>query len=201
MNTTITRTLAATAALTIGLTLAGCSTNNAGSSDNSSSSSSSSSSTHNDQDVTFTQGMLPHHKQAIEMSDMLLAKGSDVDPDVVTLAKQIKAEQAPEIKTMTGWLKAWGEPTEMSSMSGMDHSSMSGGMMSDADMNALDSASPADAGKLFLQQMVEHHTSAVDMAKTEVDKGKNTDAVAMAKSIVSSQTEQISQMKDMLASM
>jgi uncharacterized protein (DUF305 family) len=201
MNTTITRTLAATAALTIGLTLAGCSTNNAGSSDNSSSSSSSSSSTHNDQDVTFTQGMLPHHKQAIEMSDMLLAKGSDVDPDVVTLAKQIKAEQAPEIKTMTGWLKAWGEPTEMSSMSGMDHSSMSGGMMSDADMNALDSASPADAGKLFLQQMVEHHTSAVDMAKTEVDKGKNTDAVAMAKSIVSSQTEQINQMKDMLASM
>ena len=200
MNTTITRTLAATAALTIGLTLAGCSTNNAGSSDNSSSSSSAASA-RNDQDVTFTQGMLPHHKQAVEMSDMLLAKGSDVDPDVVTLAKQIKAEQAPEIKTMTGWLKAWGEPTEMSSMSGMDHSSMSGGMMSDADMDALDKADAADAGKLYLEQMVEHHTSAVDMAKTEVNKGKNTDAVAMAKSIVSSQTEQISQMKDMLASM
>ncbi|NUU26846.1 DUF305 domain-containing protein, partial [Curtobacterium albidum] len=39
------------------------------------------------------------------------------------------------------------------------------------------------------------------MAKTEVDKGKNTDAVAMAKSIVSSQTEQITQMQDMLASL
>ncbi|WXF91453.1 DUF305 domain-containing protein [Curtobacterium flaccumfaciens pv. flaccumfaciens] len=49
--------------------------------------------------------------------------------------------------------------------------------------------------------MVEHHTSAVDMAKTEVDKGKNSDAIALAKSIVSSQTEQITQMKDMLASM
>ncbi len=36
--------------------------------------------------------------------------------------------------------------------------------------------------------MVQHHKGAVDMAKTEVDKGKNTDAVAMAKSIVSSQT-------------
>ncbi|OII40416.1 hypothetical protein BIV02_06825 [Curtobacterium sp. MMLR14_014] len=199
MNTTITRTLAAAAALTIGLTLAGCSTNNAGSSD-SSSSSSSAASAHNDQDVMFAQQMLPHHKQAVEMSDMLLAKGSDVDADVVTLAKQIKAEQGPEITSLTSWLKQWGEPTEMSSMSGMDHSSMSG-MMSDSDMDALDSASPADAGKLFLQQMVEHHTSAVDMAGTEVDKGKNTDAVAMAKSIVSSQTEQINQMKDMLASM
>jgi uncharacterized protein (DUF305 family) len=199
MNTTITRTLAAAAALTIGLTLAGCSTNNAGSSDNSSSSSSAASA-HNDQDVTFAQQMLPHHKQAVEMSDMLLAKGSDVDADVVTLAQQIKAEQGPEITSLTSWLKQWGEPTEASSMSGMDHSSMSG-MMSDSDMDALDSASPADAGKLFLQQMVEHHTSAVDMAGTEVDKGKNTDAVAMAKSIVSSQTEQINQMKDMLASM
>ncbi|MEJ8283650.1 DUF305 domain-containing protein [Curtobacterium citreum] len=199
MHTT-TRALAAAAALTIGLTLAGCSTNSTGSSDNSSSSTSAASA-HNDQDVMFTQGMLPHHQQAIEMSDMLLDKGSDVDADVVTLAKQIKAEQAPEIKTMTGWLKAWGEPTEASSMSGMDHSSMSGGMMSDSDMDALDKASAADTGKLYLEQMVEHHTSAVDMAGTEVDKGKNSDAIALAKSIVSSQTEQITQMKDMLASM
>jgi len=199
MHTT-TRALAAAAALTIGLTLAGCSTNSTGSSDNSSSSTSAASA-HNDQDVMFTQGMLPHHQQAIEMSDMLLDKGSDVDADVVTLAKQIKAEQAPEIKTMTGWLKAWGEPTEALSMSGMDHSSMSGGMMSDSDMDALDKASAADAGKLYLEQMVQHHTSAVDMAKTEVDKGKNSDAIALAKSIVSSQTEQITQMKDMLASM
>ncbi|MGU3411474.1 DUF305 domain-containing protein [Microbacterium sp. M1A1_1b] len=201
MHTTTTRALAAAAALTIGLTLASCSTNTTSSEGSSSSSSTPAASAHNNQDVTFTQGMLPHHQQAIEMSDMLLDKGSDVDDDVVALAKQIKAEQAPEITTMTGWLKAWGEPTEMSSMSGMDHSSMSGGMMSDADMDALDKASAADAGKLYLEQMVQHHTSAVDMAKTEVDNGRNTDAIALAKSIVSSQTEQIDQMKDMLESM
>ncbi|WIB25707.1 DUF305 domain-containing protein [Curtobacterium sp. MCSS17_015] len=201
MHTTTTGALAAAAALTVGLTLAGCSTSNTGSSTDSTSASSSAASKHNDQDVSFTQEMRAHHQQAIEMSDMLLDKGSDVDPDVATLAKQIKAEQVPEIKTMTGWLKAWGEPTEMSSMAGMDHSSMSGGMMSDSDMDALEQASAADAGKLYLEQMVEHHTSAVDMVKTEIDKGKSTDAIAMAKSIVSSQTEQITQMKDMLASM
>jgi len=200
MHTTTTRALAAAAALSIGLTLAGCSTSNTGSSTDSTSASSSAASKHNDQDVSFTQEMRAHHQQAIEMSDMLLDKGSDVDPDVTALAKQIKAEQAPEIKTMTGWLQAWGEPTTMSSMAGMDHSSMSGGMMSDSDMNALEKASAPDAGKLYLEQMVEHHTSAVDMAKTEIDKGKSTDAIAMAKSIVSSQTEQITQMKDMLAS-
>ncbi|GGL07960.1 uncharacterized protein (DUF305 family) [Curtobacterium luteum] len=204
MQTTTTRALTAAVALAIGLTLAGCSTNNTSNSDTSSSESSSSESSsstasHNDQDVLFTQQMLPHHQQAIEMSDMLLAKGSGVQADVVTLAKQIEAEQAPEIKTMTGWLTAWNEPTQMPSKSGMDHSSMSG-MMSDSDMQDLQNASPRDAGKLYLEQMIQHHTSAVDMAKSEVTKGKNADTVALAKSIVQSQTEQITQMQDMLAS-
>ncbi len=200
MQTSTTRALAAAAALTIGLTIGGCSTSNTSSSDGSSSQSSSSSASHNDQDVMFTQQMLPHHQQAIAMSDMLIAKGSGVQADVVTLAKQIKAEQDPENTRMTGWLTAWNEPTEMPSMSGMDRSSMSG-MMSDSAIQDLQKASPQDAGKLYLEQMIEHHTSAVDMAKTEVDKGKNADAVGLAKSIVKSQTEQIAQMKDMLASM
>lgn len=204
MQTTSTRALAAAAAFTIGLTLAGCSTTNGSSSntptsDSSSSEPSSSAASHNDQDVKFTQQMLPHHQQAIEMSDMLLAKGSGVQADVVTLAKQIAAEQDPEITTMTGWLKSWDEPTEMPSMSGTDHSAMSG-MMSDSAMQDLQNASPQDAGKLYLEQMIQHHTSAVDMAKTEVTKGKNADTVAQAKSIVQSQTEQITQMQDMLAS-
>ncbi|WP_439689819.1 DUF305 domain-containing protein [Curtobacterium sp. SP.BCp] len=197
-------TSTAAAALTIGLILAGCSTNNTSSpntssSDSSSSKSSSSVASHNDQDVKFTQQMLTHHQQAIEMSNMLLAKGSGVQADVVTLAKQIKTEQASEIRTMTGWLKSWNQPPQMPSMSGMDHSSMSG-MMSHSAMQALQNASPRDAGKLYLEQMIQHHTSAVDMAKTEVTKGKNADTVALAKSIVQSQTEQITQMQDMLAS-
>ncbi|RUQ09864.1 MULTISPECIES: DUF305 domain-containing protein [unclassified Curtobacterium] len=197
MHTTTTRTLAVAAALTLGLTLASCSAGNS-SSDAGASSSTSAASAHNDQDVMFAQMMLPHHKQAVEMSDMLLAKGSGVDTGVTDLAKQIKAEQSPEISQLTSWLKGWDEPTE-SEHSGMGHS-MSG-MMSDSDMNDLDQASAKDAAKLYLEQMVQHHKGAVDMAKTEVDKGKNTDAVAMAKSIVSSQTEQITQMQDMLASL
>lgn len=196
-TTTTTRTLTIAAALSLGLTLAGCSTsNNTGSDAGSSATSSSAASAHNDQDVMFAQMMLPHHEQAVEMSDVLLAKGDGVDPDVADLAEQIKAEQGPEITQLTSWLKDWDAD---SSMSGMDHS-MSG-MMSDSDMSDLDQASAKHAGKLFLQQMVQHHEGAVDMAKTEVAEGGNTDAVAMARSIVSSQTEQITPMQDMLASM
>jgi uncharacterized protein (DUF305 family) len=59
--------------------------------------------------------MVPHHTQAIEMSDMLLAK-QDIDPRVVTLAQQIKAAQTPEIDQLNTWLGQWGQaaaPTGM----------------------------------------------------------------------------------------
>ncbi len=75
------------------------------------------------------------------------------------------------------------------------------GTMSDSDMTDLDQASAQDAGKLFLEQMIQHHEGAVEMAKAEVDEGRNAEAVAMARSIVSSQTEQITPMQDMLAAM
>ncbi|QKS16943.1 DUF305 domain-containing protein [Curtobacterium sp. Csp2] len=197
-TTTTTRTFAIAAALTLGLTLAGCSTSNTRSEADSSSSSTPAASAHDDHDVTFAQMMLPHHEQAIEMSDMLLAKGDGVDPDVAALAEQIKTEQSPEIEQLTSWLRAWGAPTA-SKHSGTGEA-MSG-TMSDSDMTDLDQASAQDAGKLFLEQMIQHHEGAVEMAKAEVDEGRNAEAVAMARSIVSSQTEQIIRMQDMLAAM
>lgn len=183
--------------LAAALALTGCSgTSNSGSMPGMDmSSSSAASGTFNTEDVTFAQMMLPHHKQAVEMSNMLLAKGGAVDPKVSALATKIKAEQTPEIMTLTLWLKDWNKSTSMSMSGSM------GGMMSDSDMNALDKASAADAGKLFLTQMVQHHTGAIAMAQTEISKGKNAAAVKMAKSIVSSQSAEITEMKDMLATM
>ncbi|NLG55438.1 MAG: DUF305 domain-containing protein [Rhodococcus sp.] len=66
---------------------------------------------HNDADIAFAQGMLPHHEQAIVMSDIILAK-ADIDPRVIALAQQIKAAQGPEIDTLHEWMTAWGVPGE-----------------------------------------------------------------------------------------
>ncbi|MET4704200.1 DUF305 domain-containing protein [Frigoribacterium sp. UYMn621] len=146
-------------------------------------------------DVGFATDMSAHHQQAVEMSQMLLDK-SDIDPRVVTLAQGIKAAQGPEIEQMTSWLSAWGQKAD--SMSGMD---MSGTLMSDSDMNALKTSTGLAASKLFLTQMTVHHTSALVMAKTEIDSGKNVDAVTLAKKIVSTQTAEITQMGDILATL
>jgi uncharacterized protein (DUF305 family) len=65
----------------------------------------------------FAQQMIPHHQQAIQMSDIVLAK-QGIDSRVVDLADQIKAAQGPEIQPMQGWLTQWGQPT-MPMMPGM----------------------------------------------------------------------------------
>jgi uncharacterized protein (DUF305 family) len=148
----------------------------------------------NSDDVMFAQLMIPHHEQAVEMSDDLLAK-DDVDPAIVDLATQIKAGQAPEIITMQGWLRDW-DATE-DGMGGMDHGM--GGIMSDDDMAKLQDASGADAGPLYLTQMIMHHEGAIVMAGDELNDGENLDALALAEAIVSSQTAELVAMIDLLA--
>lgn len=155
----------------------------------------------NSADVMFATMMIPHHRQAIEMSDMLLGKDG-VDPKVSELAQKIKDAQGPEIELMNSWLAAWGAPTVApgdGGMSGMNHGSMGSGMMSQEDMAALEKASGPDASRLFLEQMIQHHEGAIAMAKTELDQGQNPDALALAQRIVDAQTAEIAEMKAMLA--
>lgn len=167
---------------------------------------------HNDDDVTFAQGMIPHHQQAIEMSDMLLGK-QGVDPQIVSLANQIRSAQGPEIEQMRGWLQEWGaSSTPAPTSSGMPGHDMPGdgdtslmpgmagghGMMSEADMAALQNAQGGDAGRLFLSQMIEHHKGAITMAQLEIDKGQFPAAVEMARTIVSNQQEEIATMRGIM---
>lgn len=149
----------------------------------------------NDADVAFAMGMIAHHQQAIEMSDVLLEKDG-VDPDVAELAQTIKDAQQPEIDTMTDWLDEWGHPMGASGMDGMDHSGM---MTSEEEMDALEAASGQEASTLFLEQMMTHHEGAIDMAETQVSDGQNPDAIALAEKIIDDQTAEIQRMRDLLA--
>jgi uncharacterized protein (DUF305 family) len=154
---------------------------------------------HNDADVMFAQQMIPHHTQAIEMSDTLLAK-QGIDPRVTELANQIKAAQGPEIQQMQGWMTQWGTPS-MPPMSG--HGDMPGmsGIMSEQDMTALKDAQGVDASKLFLTQMITHHKGAITMAQSEIKDGRYPPAVEMARAIVTTQQQEIDTMNGILGSL
>ena len=147
---------------------------------------------HDDADVTFAQMTVPHHRQAVEMADMLLAK-QGIDADVTALATRIRAAQVPEIDQMTGWLTRWGQ--DASPMS-MDHDM--GGLMSQDAMDALDRASGDEAARLFLSGMVKHHQGAIDMADDELAGGQNADAKKLARSIKDSQQAEIATMTTLL---
>ena len=153
----------------------------------------------NDADVTFAQGMIPHHEQAIEMAQ--LSDGRAADPGITDLAARIEAAQAPELDTLTSWLGDWGVDAEDGGGhgAGMEHDSGSMGIMGPEDMDALAAASGAGFDELFLEQMIEHHEGAVSMAETEVADGEFPGALEMAESIRTTQNEEIAEMEQLLA--
>ena len=146
---------------------------------------------HNDADVTFAQQMIPHHEQAIDMAALAATNASD--QRVKDLATQIEAAQSPEIEEMQGWLASWDE--DATSEGGAEHT---GGAMSDEDMAALEAASGPEFDRMFLEMMIEHHTSAIEMAETEIADGEFPDAVEMANAIKSSQEVEIGEMEALL---
>lgn len=157
---------------------------------------------HNAADVAFAKGMIPHHRQALEMAELAATRASS--SQVKTLAAKIKQAQDPEIKTMSGWLTAWGEqvPEEMpgmdhSAMPGMDHSSMPG-MMATKDMDALKKESGKDFDTSFLEMMVAHHQGAVKMAGVEKNKGTYGPAATLADAVIKGQSAEIAQMNKLL---
>ncbi|MCD0449794.1 DUF305 domain-containing protein [Actinocorallia sp. API 0066] len=155
---------------------------------------------HNTVDVTFAQGMIPHHRQAVTMADLAETRAG---AKVRALAARIKAAQAPEIATMTGWLTAWGAPVPAEDAP-MDHGAHAGhampGMLSDADMSSLEAASGPEFDTLFLRLMIVHHEGAVEMARSERAGGAYGPAKDLAGQIITAQQAEIKEMKALLPS-
>ena len=150
---------------------------------------------HNSADVTFSTDMIPHHAQAVEMADMALAQATNAD--IKTLATAIKGAQAPEIATMSAWLKGWGKPIPASghSMSGMHGSGSTGmGMMSDGEMTALGKATAAEFDRMWVDMMTRHHRGAIEMAGIELKDGQDAASQALATMIIATQTTEVATM-------
>lgn len=150
----------------------------------------------NPADVMFAQMMIPHHEQAIEMSELILAKDG-VDPEVVELAEEITAAQGPEIEQMESWLDEWGAPSMdadgMGGMGGMD------GMLTEEELDELEAADGTTGTTLFLEGMIEHHEGAIDMAERHQEHGESDEALALSASIIETQAAEIERMRELLA--
>lgn len=148
----------------------------------------------NDADVMFVQMMIPHHAQALEMAEIMLAK-EGLDPEVVALVEQIRDAQGPEIALMTGWLADWGAP-ELDPAD--PHVAEMDGMVPAEGIEELRAAEGTAAEQLFLAQMIEHHVGAVDMAEDQIADGVAPEVTALSEEIIAAQQAEIDQMTAML---
>ena len=153
-------------------------------------SSNSSSSDYSSNDIMFAQMMIPHHQQAVEMSDLALKNSKNAQ--ALKLPEQIKAAQAPEISQMKSWLASVGQ-----SLMG-DHGMSMDGMLSDDEIVQLRQATGIAFDKLFLTGMIAHHEGALSMVSM-IEDSENEEAKTLAQNIKVSQSAEIDLMKRYLA--
>lgn len=155
---------------------------------------------HNDADITFVQGMIPHHEQAVEMSRLAATRAASAD--VKELAGHIEDAQAPEIEQMNGFLTDWGvEPS--ASEHGGGHGDAAGhqGMLSEDELAQLEGASGTDFDRLFLEGMIRHHEGAVMASQIEEETGLSDDAQELAGQIIEAQEAEIAEMESLLTAL
>lgn len=140
-------------------------------------------------DIMFAQMMIPHHEQAISMSETALKKSRN--QEILKLSRQIKSLQSSEMSQLTYWLKA----TD-SSMT-MDHDMKMSGMLTVKELSSLRRLTGSQFDRTFLQLMIKHHQGALEMLDL-IDDSDNTEAKALAKVINSAQSKEISSMKLLL---
>lgn len=152
----------------------------------------------NGADVMFAQMMIPHHEQAVVMADLAVDRAED--PQLLDLAAQIKAAQAPEIELMASWLEQWGAPRISGDEAMMSHGSHGmQGMLSDEQIDALASTSGATFDAMFAEYMIEHHEGAVAMANDVLAQGSNPEVAQLAEEIIVTQEAEIEQLQSFLS--
>ena len=127
-------------------------------------------------DIKFMQGMIMHHAQAVEMTELLRTRSQNTE--VQALGKRISISQTDEMRFMKQWLSDRGLPLSGNGsmdmpgmdMRGMGHMDMGPmpmmpGMLTPAQMKALAAATGPAFDRLFLTGMIQHHTGALTMVK------------------------------------
>ena len=156
-------------------------------------------------DVDFMQGMIMHHSQAVEMTELL--KTRTMDAAMVELGKKIDVSQSDEMRWMKQWLTDRGFPISADLTAGMDMKGMDmsmpmmPGMLTASQMNALRKASGPAFDHLFLTGMIQHHSGALQMVKdlfANAGAGQDPQLFDFASDVDNTQQAEIDIMRRML---
>jgi uncharacterized protein (DUF305 family) len=153
---------------------------------------------HNAADTAFARNMVAHHKQAVQMAQMVPT--NTTNQQVIALANEITARQVPEIQAFTAWLMQWQDTQDTQDTHGAQGRDSRGmpGMVDQATMGRLQSLTGAEFDRLWLTSMIGNHRGAVAMAQDELAHGRNADVMYLARTIIANQQAEIDRMQQML---
>jgi uncharacterized protein (DUF305 family) len=150
-------------------------------------------------DVRFMQGMIAHHGQAIYMSRLAASRGAS--PRMLRFTQKIDQSQAAEIRLMQEWLVANGQTAPDS---GSWRSMTMPGMLTAAQLAALEAARGAAFDEQFLRLMIQHHEGALRMVADLLATpraAQDVDVSVLANDVETTQTAEIGLMRQMLATL
>jgi uncharacterized protein (DUF305 family) len=150
-------------------------------------------------DVAFMQGMIGHHAQAIEMTD--LARTHAGSEALHRIAERIAISQADEIKMMQEWLTHRGQPLPDPHAHHAHGAALMPGMLTAEEMARLAAAKGADFDHLFLEWMIKHHEGALTMVQqlfAQPGAGQESDVFAFASDVDADQRMEIDRMRQVL---
>jgi uncharacterized protein (DUF305 family) len=144
--------------------------------------------------------MIVHHANAVEMATNLRDRTNN---DAMRLfALDIMLTQQGQIGQMQGWLQVWRLPIASSAPQmawmGMSVEGQMPGMASAEQLTALNDLDGVEADVLFLNLMIPHHQSGVDMARAVLERTERPEIRALAQAIVTAQESEITIMREML---
>lgn len=148
---------------------------------------------HNGTDVHFLGMMVPHHQQAIDMSDVLLDSDVD-DAQVRDLAQRIKDGQERENEQMNAWADEWGIDQDME----LHSKHIANGMFPPEQLDKFAQLRGDDLRTAFLEMMHFHHAHVIKMTQDEVDGGAYEPLRELAKEMIEIQTAEMGEMEEIL---
>ena len=157
---------------------------------------------HGDADVRFMQGMIHHHGQALDMTELLSSRTES--EEMRMLALRINISQTDEIGMMERWLGSRGEdaPTvreENATPLGDDQ--LMPGMLTEREMARLAAVAGGTFDRLFLEFMIVHHEGALTMVErlfATPSAGQEADIFQYANHVDADQVIEIGRMRTML---
>ena len=147
-------------------------------------------------EYNFIYNMIPHHKDAIYSSKIILEKSKN--KEVIKAAKEIIATQEKEVSDFTKLLEELSQnKTSYSKQEIEKFNKDAAKIMEDMHKDMAQSKS-TNLDEEFLKAMISHHKGAVLSSKQILDYTKNEKIIKIAKDIINAQEKEVKSFETMI---